>query len=160
MHRRTLAVTLGLLTIGIGWYLSRPELLFANRSVNEEFSGGTPSPVVLFEGRFHSVAHEGRGLATIYQLPQGERVLRFTEFETSNGPDLYVYLVAANDAHDSATVKRAGFVSLGPLKAKTGNQNYNLPPDLDLTEYRSVSIWCRPFGVNFATAPLAPRETK
>ena len=26
---------------------------------------------------------------------------------------------------------------------------------MDLTKYRAVTIWCRRFGVNFATAPLA-----
>jgi hypothetical protein len=26
---------------------------------------------------------------------------------------------------------------------------------LDLTKYRAVTIWCRRFGVNFATAPLS-----
>ena len=28
------------------------------------------------------------------------------------------------------------------------------PADVDLAKYRAVTIWCRRFGVNFATAPL------
>ena len=77
-----------------------------------------------------------------------------TEFQTSNGPDVQVYLVAADDASDNDTVTRAGFVNIGALKGNIGDQNYELPADVDLSKYKSVSIWCRRFGVNFATAPL------
>jgi hypothetical protein len=83
-------------------------------------------------------------------------VLRLTEFMTSNGPDVRVYLVAANDAADNETVTKAGFVELGKLKGTEGDQNYDIPADLDLGRYRAVTIWCRRFSVNFATAPLTP----
>ena len=77
-----------------------------------------------------------------------------TDFETSNGPDVHVYLVAADDALDSAAVTRAGFVEVGPLKGNIGDQNYELPASVDLGRYRAVTIWCKRFSVNFATAPL------
>jgi hypothetical protein len=89
--------------------------------------------------RFHSVAHETKGTAAIYELPDGKRVLRFTEFETSNGPDVNIYLVAANDAADNDTVKNAGFISLGPIKGTKGDQNYELPTGLDLNKYGAVT---------------------
>ncbi|HST12912.1 MAG TPA: DM13 domain-containing protein, partial [Terriglobales bacterium] len=114
---------------------------------------------VLASGSFHDVAHKGAGQATIYQLAGGKRVLRFTNFETSNGPDVRVYLVASTDASDSDTVKKAGFVELGALKGNIGDQNYEVTSDLDLSKYRAVTIWCRRFGVNFATAPLSSTAT-
>ena len=67
---------------------------------------------------------------------------------------MHVYLVAAKDASDSETVKQAGFVEVGALKGNIGDQNYELPSDLDLNKYRAVTIWCKRFSVNFATAPL------
>ena len=143
---------------GIGWYLFRPELLFVNKQVNEEqvaSIGGSVSRS-LAVGRFHSVAHETRGNATIQDLGGGHRVLRLTEFATSNGPDVRVYLVAASDAGDNETVTKAGFVELGKLKGNQGDQNYEVPGNLDLSRYRAVTIWCRRFSVNFATAPLTP----
>ena len=82
-------------------------------------------------------------------------MLRFTNFETSNGPDVHVYLVATKDASDSDTVRQAGFVELGSLKGNLGDQNYELASDLDLNKYRAVTIWCKRFSVNFATAPLS-----
>ncbi len=121
---------------------------------------GVPAPVVLAEGGFHnSGAHETKGKATIYRLDDGKRVLRLTDFETSNGPDLHVYLVAAPDAKDDATVKKSGFVELGTLKGNKGNQNYDVPASVDLAKYRAVAIWCARFSVNFGTAPLVPPTT-
>jgi hypothetical protein len=112
------------------------------------------APMQLASGRFHHHAHETRGLATLYRLADGRRVLRLTSFATSNGPDVRVYLVAADDVQDEAAAQRAGFVDLGALKGNIGDQNYDVPAGLDLSRYRAVSIWCRRFSVNFGAAPL------
>jgi hypothetical protein len=164
MRSRTWVIGLVVLG-GIGWYLFRPELLFVNKRVNEELAvvpatsamaAEATAPAALAAGQFHSVSHETKGTATIHDLGGGHRVLRLTDFATSNGPDVRVYLVAAADAKDNETVTKAGFVELGKLKGNEGDQNYDVPADLDLTKYRAVTIWCRRFGVNFATAPLTP----
>ena len=67
-------------------------------------------------------------------------------------------MVAADDAKDVATVENAGFVDLGVIKGNVGDQNYALGSDLDLAKYRSVSIWCKRFSVNFGAAPLRSTE--
>jgi hypothetical protein len=41
-------------------------------------------------------------------------------FKTSNGPDVHVYLVAADDANDNASVERASFIDLGEGLAEVG----------------------------------------
>ena len=161
MRRRTWVTGLAVIG-GIGWYAFRPELLFVHKQVNEGLPVAVAqdptagSLVTLASGQFHSVSHETRGTAAIHRLGDGTRVLRLTDFATSNGPDLRVYLVAASDAADNETVKRAGFVELGKLKGTDGDQNYAVPATLDLTKYRAVTIWCRRFSANFATAPLTP----
>ncbi len=163
MQQRKLFIgAAAILVCGIGWYLFRPERLFTNVKVNETFPAGATGqaastahgPDVLLSGRFHDAAHKTSGAATLFQLADGKRVLRLTDFETSNGPDVQVYLVAAPDAKDNATVTQAGFIHLGALKGNTGDQNYDVPADADLGTYRAVTIWCRRFGVNFGTAPL------
>ena len=168
MQKRKLIIGLAILGIGaIAWYWFRPELLFIDHTVHEEFPGTTdgktytparPS-VLLATGSFHSVAHQSQGVATVHRLADGTRVLRFTEFKTSNGPDVHVYLVAADDAQGNATVQDADFIDLGSLKGNKGDQNYELPADVDLRKYRSATIWCKRFSVNFATAPLTPPNT-
>jgi hypothetical protein len=65
-----------------------------------------------------------------------------------------VYLVAAPDAKDAQAVKSAGYVDLGSMKGNIGDQNYDIPGNLDLQKYRAATIWCARFSVNFGTAPL------
>ncbi len=147
------------------WYAFRPELLFVNETVSESFPASTSTqqtatasePVLLAEGAFHSNAHETKGPASIYRLADGKRVLRFTNFETSNGPDVNIYLVAASDVQDDGTVKKSGFVAVGPIKGNKGDQNYDVPADLDLEKYKTVTVWCKRFSVNFGSAPLAAK---
>jgi hypothetical protein len=165
-QRKKLMMAAGAVVLVLGWYAFRPERLFINQTVDEAFPSDAASVSastkdrnrVLASGQFHGVAHETQGMAAIYQLDDGKRVLRFTGFQTSNGPDVQVYLVAADDANDNDTVTRAGFIHLGALKGNMGDQNYDVPPDADLSKYRAVTVWCRRFGVNFATAPLAPQS--
>jgi Electron transfer DM13 len=144
----------------LGWYAFRPERLVVNRHVDEAFptaqAGSSPQP--LAAGQFYSILHPTAGTATIYQMGDGTRVLRFTGFSTSNGPDVHVYMVAADDAKDIATVEKSGFIDLGVIKGNIGDQNYTLAGDLDLAKYRAVSIWCKRFSVNFGAAPLRPTE--
>ncbi len=157
-NRRLSVIVVALGVLVGGWYAFRPERLFVNQMVNEQFPTASAAGAmthVLASGNFHAVAHEARGAATIHQLPNGQQMLRLTNFETSNGPDLRLYLVAASDATDSETVKRAGFVELGALKGNVGDQNYEVPAGTDLSKYKAVTVWCRRFGVNFATAPLS-----
>ena len=156
MERKKLIYGLAvILAIGL-WAAFRPERLFVNAKVNEGMPAGfsNVSQSVLTSGSFHSVAHGTKGTASIYQLADGKRILRLTNFETSNGPDVHVYLIAANDASDSETVKKGDFLELGSLKGNLGDQNYDIPADADLAKYRAVTIWCKRFSVNFGTAPL------
>jgi hypothetical protein len=154
MSRRILVV-LAVAIIGIAaWYAFRPERLFINQQVNEKFPTASAASNKLASGLFHSGAHETKGTATVFQLADGNKTLRLTDFATSNGPDVHVYLVAANDATDNDTVTKADFIDVGTLKGNIGDQNYDLPAGTDLGKYRAVTIWCKRFSVNFGTAPL------
>src|ERR1043166_956297 len=94
-----LKVTLVVLVIAgfAGWYAFRPERLFMNHTVNEQFPTASAATNQLASGQFHSGAHETKGVATVFQLADNKKTLRLTNFQTSNGPDVHVYLVAAAD---------------------------------------------------------------
>ncbi len=158
---KKLAIAVGAVAVLLAWYAFRPERFVLNRQVDEAFpavqGGVLAQPLV--SGNFYSILHPTGGTATIYQMGDGTRVLRFTSFRTSNGPDVHVYLVAADDAKDAAAVRQAGFVDLGELKGNIGDQNYTLGSELNLAKYRAVSIWCKRFSVNFGAAALRPAET-
>jgi hypothetical protein len=140
------------------WYWFRPDRLFTNVRVDEAMPApqGAAAALPIESGTFYTILHPTSGTATIYEMADGTRMLRFTNFDTSNGPELHVYMVAADDAKDVATVERAGFVDLGAIKGNVGDQNYILPGDLDMAKYRAVSIWCKRFSVNFGAAALKP----
>jgi hypothetical protein len=111
-------------------------------------------PAVLVQGGFRSLEHQTTGEAIVSQLPDGSRVLRLENFETSNGPDLRVYLSAGSN--DAAFGREYGkdFVELGVLKGNLGSQNYSVPAGIDLAKYRNAVIWCKRFSVGFGVATL------
>jgi hypothetical protein len=97
--------------------------------------------------------HNAQGSATIFRLEDGKQILRLMDFSATNGPDLFVVLSgSANPDQDG--VKSGAFLQLDALKGNVGDQNYDLPADIDLSQYRSVVIWCRTFDVVFGYAPL------
>jgi hypothetical protein len=160
MKKWKLVIPIAAVAAFLAWYAFRPERLVVNRRVDEAMPAaqGSSSPQTLASGQFYSILHPTAGTATIYRMGDGSRVLRFTGFSTSNGPDVHVYMVASDDARDIATVQRAGFIDLGVIKGNVGDQNYTLGGDLDLAKYRAVSIWCKRFSVNFGAAALRPTQ--
>jgi len=154
MKRWKLAIPVLAIALFAAWYAFRPERLLVNRRVDEALPASAPSAPAVESGTFYSILHPTSGTATIYRLADGNRLLRLTNFKTSNGPDVHVYMVAAANAPDAASVERAGFIDLGTIKGNVGNQNYILGGDVDLSKYEAVSIWCKRFSVNFGAAPL------
>lgn len=114
-------------------------------------------PAVLATGKFISHEHGTSGTVRILELADGSRVLRIEDLDTDNGPDLKVWLAAAPviDGVDGWFVFDDGpYVDLGSLKGNKGNQNYRIPPDVDLAQLSSVTIWCDRFSVSFGAAAL------
>ena len=111
---------------------------------------------VLRSGMFRDADrfHKGSGAATVYTPDRGDAVLRLEDFRVTNGPQLHVLLSAHPDPANSTQLKDDGYIDLGALKGNIGNQNYPLPSGHDPSQYHSVIIYCKPFHVIFAVAPL------
>lgn len=122
---------------------------------------GPPSPagpVELARGELVSHEHTTTGTARVLLLDDGSRVLRLEGLDTSNGPDLHVWLTDAPvlEGRDGWSVFDDGaYVDLGGLRGNQGDANYAIPPEVDLDALSSVSIWCARFAVSFGAAPLA-----
>jgi len=120
----------------------------------------TPSagPQRLATGTFISHEHDTLGSVSILKLADGTRVLRLEGLRTSDGPDLKVWITDAKVVPGKAgwhTFDDGKYRNLGKLKGNEGNQNYAIPPDVDLATFRSISIWCDRFNVSFGAAALA-----
>jgi hypothetical protein len=118
---------------------------------------GATGPVKLASGRLISHEHQTSGTVAVVRLADGSRVLRIEGLDTSDGPDLKVWLSDAKVLEGKAgwhVFDDGKYRSLGELKGNRGNQNYVIPAGVDLADFRSVSIWCDRFNVSFGAAEL------
>lgn len=105
-------------------------------------------------GAFQDISprYTGSGTATIAETADGQTVLQLSDFSVTPGPDLEVWLVAANAPNTNNAVLASTYVSLGPLQSPTGTQTYGIPGSVDISDYGSVVIWCEDFSVLFTMA--------
>ena len=124
-----------------------------------EAMGAMLAPEAVKTGQFRDgdSFHKGSGDATIWDLGTDGFVLRFEDFNVINGPDLRVLLTTHPDPMSRGDVHAddVDYVELGKLKGNIGNQNYLIPNDLNVDDYHSVVIYCKPFQVVFSVAPLS-----
>ena len=138
------AVAVGTFVL-VGGYLGLTSI--RDVTVNETVAAGPAS----LKGSFVGLAHPTEGTARIVEPAEGGLVLTLTGFRTDPGPDLYVYITPGQTSGEDV----GGSTQLGRLKGNVGNQQYELPPELDLSDRATVVIWCRAFTVSFAAAQLA-----
>jgi hypothetical protein len=168
-HKRAVAllgvVAVGLAIFAVLWF--EPQKLFQEKTVKEAApipsasspTTGTASPEPTTgsyaSGNFRSLEHKTTGSASLIRLDDGSYTLRFENLDTSNGPDLRVYLseLPSNLGwHDYGE----RYLELGELKGNRGDQNYRVPKGTDIAKFRSAVIWCVRFKVGFGVAPLNP----
>ncbi|MEU3405391.1 DM13 domain-containing protein [Streptomyces sp. NPDC006670] len=159
------------LVLGLGAYWFQPWKLWQDATVHEALptssakaagpapasSALPPGPQTLARGTLISHEHTTTGTVELIRLPDGSRTLRLEDLDTSNGPDLRVWLSDAPVKEGVAgwsVFDDGKHVSLGRLKGNKGDQNYGIPADVNLTDYRSVTIWCDRFDVSFGAAAL------
>jgi hypothetical protein len=167
------------LVLVAGAYWFQPWRLFTTREVDERLPAAAPTsqpttvsatpgsaapdppapsgPVDLLRGRFVSHEHGTSGRVRVVRQPDGSRLLAIEDLDTSDGPDLRVWLTDASVSKDGWRVFDDGrYVDLGMLRGNKGNLVYELPQDVELADYQSVSIWCERFSVSFGAAALVP----
>ena len=112
-------------------------------------SPAASGPQLLARGEFQDgdPGHRGSGMASIGRDAAGNLVLVLEDFSVTNGPDLRVIL--SPDAEGGGDG-----IDLGKLKATDGTFSYAIPAGTDLSQYRSVTIWCAAFPTIFAYATL------
>jgi Electron transfer DM13 len=115
-----------------------------------------PAPVIetLASGQFVSLDHGTSGDAVVLGDGSPQRFLRITDFSTENGPDVNVYLTTTPPDGEESTFDD-DFVDLGDLRGNVGDQNYEIPTDVDLERFHTVVIWCVRFDSAFGAAQLA-----
>ena len=111
----------------------------------------------LVHGTFVTHEHDTSGRVRVVRQPDGSRLLAIEDLDTFDGPDLHVWITDAEVSEDGWRVFDDGrYVDLGELRGNKGNLVYELPGDVDLADYQSVSIWCGRFSVSIGAAALVP----
>jgi uncharacterized protein with LGFP repeats len=161
-HKRAVAGAGAALAVAVAvvlvWF--QPHKLVVDDKVNEATpptaAVETPADTELSNAAFVSQEHKTSGRALVL-VTGGGRHLRLEHLNTSNGPDLRVYLsTAAPDAKWSTFDD--DYIELGKLKGNIGSQNYEIPGGTDLTRFKSAVIWCKRFSVPFGAAALAAQS--
>ncbi|GAB5080824.1 DM13 domain-containing protein [Arthrobacter sp. AD-310] len=177
-------VLVAAIVVAAGLYLFQPWRIFTSSTVTEDVPvaagpAATPSesavtspgaeatgppttpapagPRELATGQLISHEHASSGTVRILELADSSRILRFEGLDTSDGPDLRVWLTDAPVIEGLAgwhVFDDGAYLDLGALKANKGDQNYVIPVDAVLADYSSVSIWCARFTLSFAAAEL------
>ncbi|MGW4464986.1 DM13 domain-containing protein [Micromonospora sp. NPDC004704] len=120
-------------------------------------SGAPAGNQVLAAGVFITHEHATTGRAEIVRQPDGPNLLVLHDLDTSNGPDLRVWLTDQRVVAGTAGWRLfddGEWFEVARLKGNRGDQVYELPPSIDPADFRSVSIWCKRFAVSFGAAEL------
>ena len=132
--------------------LSRP-MTQRRRPAPPRGAGATCSPALS-----SATSTRPRGSARVIEHPDGSRQLAIESLETTNGPDVHVWLSAGPVVEGFDGWFTAGgyeYVDLGPIKGNLGDQLYDIPVGVDLDMFRTVDLWCVQFAVSFGAAALA-----
>ena len=115
-------------------------------SIPEEPTPSRPVPTVSAKLPITGTGgHSATGDIRVIRTPE-ETMVRYENYNGTNGPDLRVYLATDLEATD--------FVDLGKAKGNMGNINYSVPNKVNVSDYNYVLTWCRAFGVLFDYAQL------
>jgi hypothetical protein len=115
-------------------------------------------PATILTGSFVSHEHTTTGSVRVIEHADGTRQLAIEGLETTNGPDVHVWLSAGPviEGFDGwFTAAGYAYVDLGPIKGNLGDQLYDIPAGVDLAAFPTVDLWCVQFAVSFGAAALA-----
>jgi hypothetical protein len=111
-------------------------------------------------GSFVAGEHPTEGRVSIIN-ENGKNYIELDQaFKTDKGPDLFVVLHRSKDVIKASNppsypIKEGEYINISPLKNVSGNQRYEIPSNVTVSDYNSVAIWCKQFNVTFGTAALS-----
>ncbi|MBD1868041.1 DM13 domain-containing protein [Leptolyngbya sp. FACHB-671] len=110
--------------------------------------------IVALAGTFVAAEAPTTGTAQIIEEDGQRYVVLDSAFSTTDmAPDLHVVL-ETSEVPPGSYSSFGSFVNLGALQSVTGEQRYPIPDSVNLSEFKSVSIWCRTANATMGYAVL------
>jgi len=107
-------------------------------------------------GAFHALGAPTTGTAVIVQKG-AQTTLELRGLKTEVGPDVQVWLyqnAAPKKGTKDADIAKGKYLKVGELKKFSGTLSYTLPAGTNVTQYKSVVIWCDLVKTAFGAADL------
>lgn len=120
------------------------ELQALNQTPSPSIQDGTKEAEGIFINGVHQVSGSVK-LISDSQDPQ-KKYLSFQQFNTEQGPDLYIYLSEDTRPSNAISVAKLG---------NTGTFSLEIPNGRITAKHQYVLVWCKQFSVLFGSAKLA-----
>jgi hypothetical protein len=120
------------------------ELQALNQTPSPSIQDGTKEAEGIFINGVHQVSGSVK-LISDSQDPQ-KKYLSFQQFNTEQGPDLYIYLSEDTRPSNAISVAKLG---------NTGTFSLEIPNGSITAKHQYVLVWCKQFSVLFGSAKLA-----
>lgn len=98
--------------------------------------------------------HYGKGSVSIYKSKNHYEIFLGKDFKVGPGPAFHIFLSDAKNIRTNATFQNSKKYDLGMLKSFQGSQVYAIPSHVNMSEIRSVVVWCVSFSQLITSANL------
>jgi len=119
-------------------------------AANLTYAAEAPLAVAMIEtpqaGQFEKATFNIQGEWQILK-ENGQTIFRVSEeFKTKNGPDLKLFLSPKSVGNVTGSTATQNALRLGVLKSNQGSQDYIIPANVDLSQFRSILIHCEAYS--------------
>ena len=145
-------------------YLTDSSALSLSTNTGAKDLQGTTAPNIsqrIMEGTFVAKEAPTSGKAQIVKEDGIRYLLIDSSFNTTDqAPDLHVLLDTANQPPEKYDESQSGrYVNLGKIQNTMGEQRYPIPDSVDLSQQKSVVIYCRMANATIGFATLKESST-
>ncbi|MEO0399159.1 MAG: DM13 domain-containing protein [Pseudomonadota bacterium] len=109
---------------------------------------------IIAQGAWTKKFANARGEWSIVERGGSRFVVLSDDFRTRSAPDLKIFLTPTSVAALTGDNATSGSVLIAPLADNRGGQEFEIPADVDLSDYASIAIHCEAYSKLWSAAAL------
>ena len=109
---------------------------------------------VVATGTFYDMERDGEGTMSVYRLKDGTMMLRLENFYVTANVDLEIDVSNRSKPTDAGEFLSGEQERISMLPITTGDMNFEVPPEVDTRQWKSIVIYCRPLSIAYTAATL------